>query len=396
MTPSARYAAGIDILDTILAGNAAEKVLTNWARRNRFAGSGDRAAIRDLVFDVLRKKRSCAAAGGGETGRGLVLGHLRLAGEDPDAMFTAQGYAPAKLTAQERGYSFNPQDWPQALRLDYPDWLEPELRASLGDDLAGIMALMRDRAGVFLRVNPAKSTAAGAVHALAADNITAKPHPLAPYALEVLENPRRIANSQAFLNGLVELQDAASQAIVAAMPVPEAGRILDYCAGGGGKTLAMAANSRARFFAHDANQVRLTDLPKRAARAGVKVTCLETRTLSRHAPYDLVFCDVPCSGSGAWRRSPAAKWAFRREKLDELLAIQQDILQQAAGFVAAGGVLVYATCSILQPENDPQVAAFLHKNPEFKLELSRQFTPLDGADGLFGAALRRLRQSRHN
>jgi 16S rRNA (cytosine967-C5)-methyltransferase len=391
MTPSARYAAGIDILDTILAGSAAEKVLTNWARRNRFAGSGDRAAIRDLVFDVLRKQRSCAAAGGSETGRGLVLGHLRLAGDDPDAMFTAQGYAPAKLTEQERGYSFTPQDWPQTLRLDYPDWLEPELQASLGDDLAGIMALMRDRACVFLRVNPAKTDVDGAIHALAADNITAKPHALAPYALEVLENPRRIAASQAFQNGLIEVQDAASQAIVAAMPVPETGKILDYCAGGGGKTLAMAANSRAGFFAHDANPARMHDLPKRAQRAGEKVTCLETKAVSRHAPYDLVFCDVPCSGSGAWRRSPAAKWAFSREKLDELLTIQQDILRQAAGSVAPGGVLVYATCSILQVENKAQVAIFLRENPDFKLELSRQFTPLDGADGLFGAALRRLR-----
>ncbi|NOX72248.1 MAG: RsmB/NOP family class I SAM-dependent RNA methyltransferase [Alphaproteobacteria bacterium] len=389
MTPSARYAAGIHILDQILTGNAAEKVLTNWARRNRFAGSGDRAAIRDLVFDVLRKRRSCGAAGGGETGRGLVLGYLRLSGIDAAAVFTAKGYAAAKLTAAERAHTFNPQDWPQPVRLDYPDWLEPDLQASLGDDLAPVMALMRDRAGVFLRVNPARTDREGAIRALAYDTITAKPHPLAPYALEVLENPRRIAASQAFLKGLVEVQDAASQAIVAEMPVPQTGKILDYCAGGGGKTLAMAATSRAGFFAHDANQARMLDLPKRAARAGVKVTCLESNALRRHAPYDLVFCDVPCSGSGAWRRSPAAKWAFSREKLAQLRALQQEILQQAAGLVATGGVLVYATCSMLKIENGAQVDGFLAENPDFSLELCRQFTPLDGADGLFGAALRR-------
>jgi 16S rRNA (cytosine967-C5)-methyltransferase len=390
MTPAARYTAGIEILDMILAGGAAEKVLTNWARRNRFAGSGDRAAIRDLVFDVLRKQRSCTAAGGSDTGRGLVLGHLRLSGDDPDEVFTAQGYAPPKPTDEERGFKFNPENWPRSVQLDYPDWLEPDLQASLGDDLAPIMLLLRDRAGVFLRVNPAKSDMEGSVRALAADNIIAKPHPLASNALEVLENPRRIASSQAFQKGMVELQDAASQAIVAAMPVPESGKILDYCAGGGGKTLAMAAQSQASFFAHDANPARLIDLPKRAKRAGVRVTCLETKAISRHAPYDLVFCDVPCSGSGAWRRSPAAKWEFSHKKLDELLALQQNILQQASGFVASGGVLVYATCSILKRENDMQVAAFLAANTDYILEHSRQLTPLDGADGLYGAALRKL------
>ncbi len=371
-------------------GNAAEKVLTNWARRNRFAGSGDRAAIRDLVFDVLRKRRSCAAAGGDVTGRGLVLGHMRLSGQDPHDIFTGEGYAPPKLTVQECDHKYSMADLPAPVRLDYPDWLEAHLQASLGQNLEAIMAIMRDRAAVFLRVNPVKSDLAGAIRSLAQDKIRVEPHPLAPFALEVLENPRRIAGSHAFQSGMVEIQDAASQAVVASMPVPMVGRILDYCAGGGGKTLAMAATSRARFFAHDVNQGRMTDLPKRAARAGVQVRCLKSDAIARHGPYDLVFCDVPCSGSGAWRRGPAAKWSFGPDHLADLLTLQQEILQQAATQVAAGGVLVYATCSILTVENLTQVEAFLAMNTDFGLGTSRQFTPLDGADGLFCAALRRV------
>ncbi len=389
MTPAARLSAGIEILDAINGGIPAEKVLTNWARNNRYAGSTDRAAIRDLVFDILRKRRSSAAAGGGETGRALVIGHLRLRGENPGDWFTGEKFAPDALSTAETAHISTPYDWPIATQLDVPEWLLNDLKASLDADFAPIMNRLRDRADVFLRVNPRKSSLETAMKSLARDQIMAEPFPLAPFALIVRQNPRRIAASQAFLNGSVELQDAASQAVIAELDLPPTGRILDYCAGGGGKTLAMAATTDAALFAHDAMPARMRDLPIRAKRASVKVTCVDQTALARHAPFDLVLCDAPCSGSGAWRRSPAAKWDLTRERLDNLLSLQQKILTDAAQLVAPGGVLAYATCSLLDAENADQAAGFLANHPEFSNLNSRIFTPLDGADGLYVTAFKR-------
>jgi len=290
MTPSARLSAGIEILDVITSGEPAEKVLTRWARQHRYAGSKDRAAIRDLVFDVLRKNQSCAAAGGAKTGRGLVLGHLRLADQAAATLFTGEKYAPAKMSEAEAAYSSSPEDWPDPVRLDYPSWLDTRLRASLGADFEHAMSLGRTRASSFVRVNARKSSTAHAIEVLMRDEIVARLCPLAPYALEILENARRISQSDAYKSGLIELQDAASQAVVAKLNLPQQGRILDYCAGGGGKALAMAASSDAEVFAHDVNAARMADIPARADRAGTKITCLEAGKPASNAPYDLVFC----------------------------------------------------------------------------------------------------------
>jgi 16S rRNA (cytosine967-C5)-methyltransferase len=390
MTPAARYSAGIDILDRIASGEAAEKVLTNWARRNRYAGSGDRAAIRDIVFDILRKRRSCAAAGGAETGRALVLGSLRQSDQLPDDIFTGLGYAPQVLTQEERAFSSPPSEWSRAVRLDYPQWLEGELATSLGENLDSTAQLLRERAKVFVRVNARKTTVGKVIDALAHEQITAVPHALATYALEITENARRIKTSETYQSGLIELQDVASQAIVAAMPIPESGRILDYCAGGGGKSLAIGAITDCDLIAHDAFRERMIDLPARAKRAGVKIRQIETNQIERNAPFEMVVCDVPCSGSGAWRRNPAAKWDLDQGKLNTLLKLQQEIISEAAKHVAPDGSLVYATCSLFAVENFMQVDGFLKSNPMFTLQSQQQFTPLDGGDGLYIACLRRV------
>lgn len=392
MTPAARHGAAISALDAILAGAPAEQALTNWARASRFAGSGDRAAIRDIVYDALRRWRSAAAAGGsasgGADGRALVLGLLRLAGTDPDQVFTGTGYAPAALSDAERTFVFRPEDWPDAVRLDIPDWLQAPLEASLGADFAPVLERMQTRAPVFLRVNPRKATPDQAIAVLSADAITADRHDLAPFALEVTGNPRRVAASAAYRGGLVELQDAASQAVITALDLPQSGRILDYCAGGGGKALAMAASSDALVTAHDANPGRMRDLAPRAARAGARIKIAGTRDLAAMPAFDMVLCDVPCSGTGAWRRDPAAKWRFSEDDLQNLLKVQADILSSAADLVAAGGSLGYITCSLLEAENLGQINAFVARDARFRLSLSRTFTPLDGGDGLFVAQLR--------
>lgn len=381
MTPGARVAASISVLDRVLAGEPAEKALVNWARSSRFAGSGDRAAVRDHVFDALRRMRSAAALGGAATGRGLMLGVLRAQGIDPAALFTGDGHAPAPVGPDEVA-----REMTELEALDCPDWLAPQMRESLGADFAPVMQALQSRAPVFLRVNLRKATVGRAQAVLETEGIRTRPHPLAATALEVTTGARRIAASASYREGLVELQDVASQAVVQALPLADGMRVLDYCAGGGGKSLAMAAQARVDLTAHDADPRRMADLAPRAARAGVRVKTVETGALS--GGYDLVLADAPCSGSGAWRRSPEARWRLDAARLDSLNAAQSAVLTAAAAQVAPGGWLAYATCSLLACENAARVAAFLARAPRFALQRELRLTPLDGGDGFYLALLK--------
>jgi 16S rRNA (cytosine967-C5)-methyltransferase len=382
MTPAARLQSAIDILDTILAGKPAEQALTNWARGNRFAGSKDRAAIRDHVFDCLRCKRSYAHLGGRPDGRGLVLGMLREAGTDPATLFTGDGYGPAALTASD-GPTATPM--PRATALDCPDWLLPMLDRSLGPDADAVLLALRDRAPVFLRVNVARTDPATAAQLLAADGVETRPGPLAATALQVTAGARQVRQSRAFQSGLVELQDAASQAVIAALPALEGATVLDYCAGGGGKALAMAARG-ADVTAHDANPRRMADIPSRAARAQAKITVQN----QPQGLFDLVLTDVPCSGSGAWRRAPEGKWALSDTELTRLQGLQSDIMTRAWHHVRPGGWLAYVTCSLLDLENTVPVTAFVSAQPQAKLHDARSYRPGDGGDGFFHALIQKM------
>lgn len=381
MTPAARLSAAIVVLDRILAGAPVEQTLTNWGRGNRFAGSGDRHAIRDLVFDALRCQRSHAALGGGLTGRGLVLGGVRASGRDLAGLFTGEGHAPAAVQTDEGG---RVPDGAEA--LDVPDWLVAPLQTALGDTYSATMKAMRQRAPVFLRVNLARISRADAAERLAQEAIVARPHDLANTALQVTDNERKIQNSTLYLEGLVELQDASSQAVVAMLDLRPGARVLDYCAGGGGKTLAMAARGVAPD-AHDISAARMKDLPDRASRAGARVQIVQDP--ARSAPYDLILVDAPCSGSGSWRRDPQGKWALTAERLVALLRVQADILDRCLPLLHPLGVLAYATCSFLVEENEAQVRGFLARHPEFRATGSRRFSPLQGGDGFFVAMLTR-------
>lgn len=389
MTPAARIAAAAQVLDACLAGEPATRALLTWSRASRFAGSGDRNAVRDLVYTALRRRRSAAALGGGETGRGLMIGLLREAGEDPDALFTGEGHAPAPVTEAERQAWRSPEGEGEC--CDLPDWLVDPFREALGAEWQGPALALRDRAPVFLRVNFRKTDETEVLAALSSDGVSAEPHPLAPGALLVTEGARRVAQGRAYRGGLVELQDGASQAVTASIPLRNDMKVLDYCAGGGGKTLAMAGSSDAAFFCHDIDPRRMADLPDRARRAGVSVTLLETPDLPRRAPFDVVLCDAPCSGSGSWRRDPEGKWALTAARLEELTAIQDSILDAASALVAPDGLLAYATCSVLRAENEARVAAFLERHPDWRCGLQRRYGPKDGGDGFFTAHLTRAR-----
>jgi 16S rRNA (cytosine967-C5)-methyltransferase len=223
------------------------------------------------------------------------------------------------------------------------------------------------------------------VAALAAEGVVAHPHGLAATALEVVRNARRVQTSRAYLSGLVELQDASSQAVVEALPLADGMKVLDYCAGGGGKTLAMAARAKLRLYAHDASPRRMADLPARAKRAGVKVQ--STARPEAGAPYDLVLVDAPCSGSGSWRRDPEGKWRLTPEILEATVATQAAILDQVVAMLRPGGWIGYATCSLLRCENDRQVGAFLARHPGWSLRRELHLTPLQDGDGFYLAIL---------
>ncbi len=387
MTPAARAQAAIEVLDRWLSGEAAERALIGWARSSRFAGSGDRQAVRDLVFDAIRRRDSAARRGGGLSGRGLVLGLLRDGAEDPGTVFTGARHAPAPLSPAEAADP-GPATGPAA--LDLPASLEDPLREALGEDLASVMALMRRRAPVFLRVNLARVTRARALLRLAGEGIAAREVDGVKTALEVTGNARKIQTCDVFLDGLVEPQDAASQAAVLMLPLADGARVLDYCAGGGGKTLAMAGLAGVEAFAHDADPRRMADLPRRAARAGVRVRLLATAQLPAHGPFDLVLADLPCTGSGTWRRSPEAKWTTTPAGIAAFAARQAKILDEAASLVAPGGRLAAMTCSVFRAENEAQTAGFVARNPGWRVVAERRFRPGAPGDGFHASLFARL------
>jgi len=381
MTPAARAEAAITVLDQIIAGQPAEAALIRWARGSRFAGSGDRAAVRDLVYDSLRRQRSRAARGGALTGRGLLLGMCREEGTNPATIFSGDRHAPAPLTEAELGEGRAPSG-PEV--MDLPDWILPLWSAALGDEAAPVAAAMRERAPLWLRANALRATPEQALEALREDGIEAEPAPDLASALRVAEGGRKVAGSRAYRDGLVELQDLSPQLACAALP--RAAAVLDYCAGGGGKALALAAAGAQRVVAHDADAARMADLPARAKRAGARIEIAAPGRV--RGQFDLVLTDVPCSGSGTWRRTPDAKWRLDRAALDRLTGLQARILDEAAGLVAPGGHLAYMTCSLLDEENAAQIAAFRERSG-FEVVKQRRFTPLDASDGFYLALMRR-------
>jgi len=274
---------------------------------------------------------------------------------------------------------------PDADAWNLPDWLTERFAEGLGDAAAETAQKLQGRAPVTLRVNVAKTNTSDAILMLKEAGVEVGENPLSATALTVVEGSRRIRNAPAYMDGFVELQDASSQAVVDALP--KAGRVLDYCAGGGGKALAIAARGADAVFAHDIDMGRMRDLPLRAARAEAEITQLEGSDLATFGPYDLVLVDAPCSGSGSWRRAPEAKWRLTPEQLAQTADLQDSILDAAAALVAEGGTLVYATCSILPDENQQRVAAFLARNNGWVCTWEKTFEVSDLGDGFYSAHL---------
>jgi 16S rRNA (cytosine967-C5)-methyltransferase len=391
MTPGARLSAAIALIDQIIAGEPVERALTRWARASRYAGSKDRAAVRDLVFDAIRRRRSLGWRGGGDTGRAIVLAGQAVAGENLDALFTGDGYDPAPVSDEEREILRRDlAGAPAGVRWDMPDFLLEELGRSLGDRHAEVFEEMQVRAPTDLRVNTLKTTREAAMVVLARDGVGVVPLPDMPTALRVVDNPRLVSASRAYTQGMIELQDVSSQRAAAFAGAEPGMTVLDYCTGGGGKALAIAAAMRGegRLLAWDMNRRRMKDLPERVRRAGARIEVLLDADPSSLGPVcDLVFVDAPCSGTGAWRRKPEGKWLLTPKRLAAFPGLQDRILDSARRCVRPGGRLVYATCSFLARENEDRVAAFLLRHPGWRLEEDLRLSPLDAGDGFYTARL---------
>jgi 16S rRNA (cytosine967-C5)-methyltransferase len=403
MTPAARLSAAIGIIDDILAEKRPlTQALKDWGIANRYAGSGDRNAVGNLVHDSLRVKASAAWAmglrGEGEDPRAILLGMLRvLRGMSVEAILAlcnGERFAPAPLSEAERA-ALEAMDLTEALPWvlgDYPEWLDEAFTTAFGENRVAEAGAMAARAPVDLRVNALKIIRLKALEAIG--HLEPEPTLLSPLGLRITANAEgrvpHVQSEPAFLKGAIEVQDEGSQ-LVSLLAGAEPGmQVLDLCAGGGGKTLALAAemNNKGQIFATDSDQRRLAPIHDRLARAGVRNVQVRTPR-SGVLPLDdlkglmdLVLVDAPCTGTGTWRRHPDAKWRMRPTSLELRTGEQHAVLDHAAGFVKPGGRLVYITCSLLDSENGAQVAAFIERHPGFTV-----VDPVENAEARGLAAL---------
>ena len=374
-----------------------DAVANDYFRARRFIGSGDRRAVSDRVWRVLRSFRRLSWwLGDRPTPRLLVAASLLLDGETLGD-FTGGKFAPAALAPSEhaalqklQGRSLDHPSMPAAIRLEVPDWLAPRI------DAGELRALMQP-AQLDLRVNLLKATREEAIAALAREGVTATPTPHSPWGLRI-EGRRQITTGAAFRAGLVEIQDEGSQLVAALVDARPGQRVADMCAGAGGKTLAMAMTmqNRGQIVACDVSAARLDGAVRRLRRAGVHNVerhLLEAgdKWIKRRAgSFDRVLVDAPCTGIGTWRRNPDARLRLTEADIAELLPKQAAILDQAASLVRIGGRLVYATCSLLAEENEGQVIAFLSRRAAFAQVDTLSLTPArHGTDGFFAAVLER-------
>jgi 16S rRNA (cytosine967-C5)-methyltransferase len=375
----ARLAAAVTVLTEITARHRpAALALADWGKASRFAGSGDRSAVGNLVYDVLRRRGSIAARMGAGTPRALVLGAAsRALGLDLAAIAAAADgsrHALEPLTDAERAALERDEPMRDGeLLADVPAWIVPQLRQALGDRLPAEAAALSERAPVDIRANTLKTTRAKLLAELDPLGPTATTYSPIGIRFAAPEGAGRTPNVEAepaHGKGLFEVQDQGSQ-IVDARPGHD---VLDLCAGAGGKTLALAATMKGegRIVAYDSDKTRLRPIFERLTRSGAKnvevLSASSGEALGGMAArFDRVVIDAPCTGSGTWRRRPDAKWRLKPRNIEQRQAEQRDVLAQAAPLVKVGGRLVYVTCSLLPAENTDQIAAFLAANRNFSL-----------------------------
>ncbi|MBN8544416.1 MAG: RsmB/NOP family class I SAM-dependent RNA methyltransferase [Alphaproteobacteria bacterium] len=435
MKPSARIQAAIELLENLQnvwetkRHAPMDALMNDYFKARRYIGSKDRGSIAELVYFVLRNGGALEwhveKTGRAANPRRVVIAALYigqgLSADEVAELFSEEKYAPSALTDAELGMldrlenaTLDDDKMPVPARYNFPDWMIGRLKESFGEDLPEAMEALNAQAPVDLRMNSLKCPSVNAlIHELDKAGHLATPTPHSPIGVRLT---KRIAafNTQVFQDGWFEMQDEGSQIVAQLVEAQPGDKVIDFCAGAGGKTLAIAATmkNKGRILAWDTSETRLKQMPKRLARAGV--SNVQTHTISdetdqfikRHkASADWVMVDAPCSGSGTWRRNPDLKWRFTADDLNEVKRVQANILKSAARLVKPAGKLVYVTCSVFQDENINQINQFLGEHPTFRVaplpkiwnKLSTtladgssvlQLSPhKDGTDGFFAAVL---------
>lgn len=417
MKPQARIQATIDVLEKIYENTRIpmDGVVGDYMRVRRYIGSKDRSNIAERIYDVMRAHARLGwwleKIGAEDTARSRVLAFTALVeGADEKRitkdLFDGSKYAPAPLDGMEEkllphliGQSLDHKDMPESVRAECPALYEEKLKAYFGKDFAAEMTAMIPGATLDMRVNTFTCDIEKAENYLEADGVKTDRTPFSPIGLRA-QGKAYLARTKAFNKGWIEIQDEGSQLIAHVCDAQPGMQVLDYCAGAGGKTLALAAamQRKGRIVAMDMDEKRLMRGKDRYKKAGV-ADIIETRVLSEDkqrkwlkrqaGKFDIVLLDVPCTGTGTWRRNPDMRWTTYGPSLEELMPTQQEILERACKAVKPGGKLVYATCSLLPDENENQVDAFLSAHPEFEAQ------PLDPALKI-GTPYMRLTPHRNN
>lgn len=430
MREPARIASAIDLLARInVAPIPMDNTIRDFMAARRFIGSKDRTAIVERVYRIMRTHARLgwwiAQGGMKDIARIRVLAdimfHDRATEEELDTIFIDGKYEAAPLSEQEKAFAeflhekqLDDPAMPDSVRAECPEWAEEKLRGLFGEEFEAQVASMIIPAPLDLRVNTVKGTVDEALESLKADRVRVAKTPYSPVGLRTEGKPF-MSDTKAFRSGLVEIQDEGSQLIGLVCGAKPGMRILDFCAGGGGKTLVLAAQmkNKGNVVAMDNNTRRLEKGKPRYRKAGIHN--VEARSLEDEAnrkwlrrqkgTMDIVLVDAPCSSSGTWRRNPDLRWRWYGPELPAILQMQSDILDKVADKVKVGGRLVYATCSLFPEENEQQVDAFLARHPDYKvLPLAeawegdksavpnegpylRMFPKTHGTDGFFAAIM---------
>jgi len=381
MKDGGRLAAAIEVLTEVDTRHRPVQVaLRDWGAAHRFAGSGDRTVIGNLVFDALRNKASLSARMRDGRPRALALATYCLTwakGIDALAETLDQDrHAPDALTEDERARlsSEDLADLKPHELADVPEWLWPRFQSVFGDNSVDEGRALATRAPVDLRANPLKSDREKVLKRLA--HTGARPTALSPWGIRIEAKPGlgRMPHVQAeegYRKGWFELQDEASQLAAHLAQARPGMQVLDYCAGGGGKALAFAASlqNKGQLYTYDADRLRLAPIHERLQRAGVRNVQVRDPASSSLddlvGQMDLVFIDAPCTGTGVWRRRPDSKWRLTDKALEDRVQDQRHVLKNASQYVKPGGRLAYATCSVLPEENQEQAAWFLQNQADF-------------------------------
>ena len=392
-----RIAAAIEVLTDITNQHTpVTDALRDWGKSHRFAGSKDRSFIGNIVHDALRQKSSIAWRMGfadlsEASPRAITLGTMGFvwdySTDEISAAFADDGHSPSALTEAEIEALSGAHDLslaPDWVRADVPEWLWPAFDGNFGEDAIAEGIALATRPPLDLRVNTLKSTREQALAALT--EFGAQPATLSPIGIRIPAKPKEgrlptIQPEAIYQTGGVEIQDEGSQIAAILVNAQPGESVLDYCAGGGGKSLAMAGamNNEGKIYAFDIDKRRLAPLYQRALSAGADM--IELRPPSQSAgkgqgasvlsdlkgKMDRVLIDAPCTGTGTWRRKPDAKWRLSEESLERRMNEQAKVLDQAADYVRDSGYLIYVTCSVLAEENEAPVYAFLEANKAFQI-----------------------------